>query len=127
MARTSGNDIIEERCHDRGLFVRGETQKLQELFMSEGVEAAFTAGALVGAVLAATVLLVPFVRYFVLVAATMAIVVIYLRGGVTELVDHVNALQAVVVSAPTFSAGIIGGGLAAVLLSLGRRTRRAAE
>jgi hypothetical protein len=93
--------------------------------MSESVETAFTAGVIVGAVLAATVLLIRFVRYFVLVAATMIIVVIYLRGGVTELVDHVSALQAVVVSAPTFTAGIVGGGLAVFLLGLGKRARAA--
>jgi len=91
------------------------------------VNAAFTAGAIVGAVVVATVLWVPFVRYVALVAATIAIVVMFLRGEISALVDYVDSLQALVGSAPTFSAGIIGGGLAVVLIGLGSRRRRAAE
>jgi hypothetical protein len=91
------------------------------------VNAAFTAGAIAGAVLVATTLLVPFIRYVALVVATMAIMVIFLRGGASELVDYVDGLQALVGSAPTFSAGIIGGGLAVVLISLRSRGRRSAE
>jgi hypothetical protein len=79
---------------------------------------AFTAGALVGTVLVATVLLVPLVRYVALVTATMAIMLVSLRGGVSELVDYVDGLQALLGSAPAFSAGIVGGGLAVVLIGL---------
>jgi hypothetical protein len=48
----------------------------------------------------------------------MAITLISLRGGVSELVDYVDGLQAVLGNAPTFTAGIVGGGLAVVLIGL---------
>ena len=62
--------------------------------------------------------MVPLVRYVALLIATMAITLISLRGGVSELVDYVDGLQAVLGSAPTFTAGIVGGGLAVVLIGL---------
>jgi hypothetical protein len=91
------------------------------------VDTAFTAGAIVGAVLIATVALVPLIRYVALVAATMAIAVVSIRGGVSELVDCVDAFQGLVGSAPTFSVGIIGGGLAVALIGLVSRRRRTAN
>jgi hypothetical protein len=95
--------------------------------MSQGVDTGFVAGAIVGAVLVATILLVPFVRYVGLVAATIAIVVVCLHGGIAEIIEHVSALQAAVASAPTFSAGIVGGALAITLIGVGSRRRRPAE
>jgi hypothetical protein len=95
--------------------------------MSQSVDTAFVAGAIVGVVLVATILLVPLVRYVALLAATIAIVVVCLHGGISELVDHVSALQAGVASAPSFSAGVVGGALATALIRSGSRRRRAAE
>jgi hypothetical protein len=100
----------------------GRRESNQELLMSQGVDTAFVAGGMVGVVLAATVRLVPLVRYVALVAATIAIAVITLHGGISELIEHVSALQAAVVGAPTFSAGIISGALAIALI--GVRSRR---
>jgi hypothetical protein len=91
------------------------------------VDSAFTAGAIVGAVVVSTFLLIRFIRYVALIAATMAIVVVSLRGGVAELIGYVDALEGLVGTAPTFSAGIIGGGLLVALIRAGRERRRAAE
>jgi len=89
------------------------------------LDTAFTAGAIVGAVLVATILVVPLVRYVALVAATSAIAALYLHGGVPELVVWINGLQGEIVSKPTFSAGVIAGTLVA-LIGLGITRRRAA-
>jgi hypothetical protein len=88
-------------------------------------EAALAAGAIVGAVLVATILVIPFVRHVALIATTMAIMVIYLRGGVAELVTFVNATQAGMADKPTFSVGMIAGVALVVVVLGGRRGRTA--
>jgi len=89
------------------------------------LDTAFTAGAIVGAVLVATVLVVPLIRYIALVAATSAIALAYYHGGVAELVVYINRVQAEVVSKPTFSTGILAGSLVAWIALRGRRGRTA--
>ena len=86
-------------------------------------ETALAAGAIVGAVLVATILVVPFVRYAALIATTSVIVVIYLRGGVAALVAFIDALQAEMANKPAFSAGMIAG-MALVAVAFGRPSVR---
>jgi hypothetical protein len=96
--------------------------------MNENVfDSAFTTGLLVAAVLFTTILVVPIIRYVVLVAATCTIVIIYLHGGVSELVSYVNDAQTEMVRKLTFSAGSIAGVLMVALIGLRTRRRRGAE
>jgi hypothetical protein len=88
-------------------------------------EVAVAAGAIVGAVLVATILVVPLVRYVALVATTSVIVIIYLRGGVAELVTFINDLQAEMIDKPTFSVGMIAGMTLVVIAFGGHRGRSA--
>jgi hypothetical protein len=92
--------------------------------MHESIDAVFTAGAIVGAVLVTTLLVVPLIRYIVLIAATCAIAAVYFRGGIPELIVYVNGVQAEIVSKPIFSGGILAGVLFVTLLRLGRPQRR---
>jgi hypothetical protein len=104
-----------------------EALAIKEVYMLDSAfEAALAAGAIVGAVLVATILVVPFVRYAVLIATTSVIVVIYLRGGVADLVTFISALQAEMAGRPTFSAGMIAG-MVLVAFALGRPRGRAAK
>jgi hypothetical protein len=96
--------------------------------MHESIDATFTAGAIVGAVLVTAILVVPLARYVVLIAATCAIVGIYFTGGIPALVADISDVQAVIFSEPAFSAGTIAGVLVVSLISLGiRRTRIAVD
>ena len=72
------------------------------------------------------ILVVPLARYVVLIAATCAIVGIYFTGGIPALIADVNGMQAVIISEPAFSAGMIAGVLVVSLISLGIRRRRIA-
>jgi hypothetical protein len=99
----------------------------KEIYMLDSAfETALAAGTIVGAVLVATILVVPFVRYAALIATTSVIVVIYLRGGVAELITFVNAVQSEMADKPIFSAGMIAG-TALVVVAFGGRPRRAAK
>jgi len=86
------------------------------------IDSALTAGTVVGAVLSATILVVPFVRYVALVVMTILIAVVYLHGGISELTSSIRGLQSGMASAPGFTGGIISGMLL-VLISVGGRRR----
>ena len=105
--------------------VTGDGKSHQELLMS--VDTAFTAGAVVSAVLVATLRWVAPVRYVALLAGTMAITVVFIRGGVPELIDYAGALETLLGGAPAFSAGIICGGLAVALMGFKSHRKRATE
>jgi len=51
---------------------------------------ALAAGAISGAVVFATILLVPGLRYIVLAGATTSILIVYSQGGVARLVDYTS-------------------------------------
>jgi len=115
------SSIVSDRCLSR------ESPATKEVYMLDNAfEAALAAGAIVGAVLVATILVVPFVRYAALIATTSVIVVIYLRGGVADLVTFISALQAGMADRPIFSAGMIAG-MALVAFAFGRPRGRAAK
>jgi len=91
------------------------------------IDSGLTAGTIVGAVLSATILLVPFVRYVALVAMTSLIAVVYLHGGVSELTSSIMGLQSGMASAPGFTGGIISGMLLVLVSAGGRRRGRAMD
>jgi hypothetical protein len=95
--------------------------------MHSSIDTDFTAGAIVSAVLVTTLLVVPLVRYFVLIAATCAIAVIYFRGGVPELVTYMHGIEAGLAGEPVFSIGILAGALFVALTRSGRRSTRMTE
>lgn len=91
------------------------------------IDSALTAGTVVGAVLSATILVVPFVRYVALVAMTILIAVVYLHGGVPELTSSIRGLQSGMGSVPGFTGGIISGMLLVLVSAGGRRRGRAMD
>ena len=91
------------------------------------IDPALTAGTIVGGVLAATILVVPFVRYVALVAMSMVIVVVYLHGGVSELTISIRGLQSGMGNMPGFTGGIISGMLLVLVSAGGRRRGRAVD
>jgi hypothetical protein len=91
------------------------------------VISAFIAGLVVAAVLVTTILVVPIIRYVVLIAATCTILAIYLHGGVRELVAYVSDAQTEMIGKPTFSAGGVAGVLLVMLIGLRTKRRSRAE
>jgi hypothetical protein len=95
----------------------------QEAFMHENIFVpAFSAGLVVAVVFITTMLVVPVVRYVVLISATCAVSGIYLHGGISELVAYAGDAQTEMISKLTFSAGGVVGVLLVMLVGL--RTRR---
>jgi hypothetical protein len=92
--------------------------------MDESMDSVFIAGAVVGAVLVATLLVVPVLRYIVLIVATSVIVAIYLHGGIPGLILYVYGMQIEITNKPVFSLGTIAGALLVTLFRLGKRERR---
>jgi hypothetical protein len=94
--------------------------------MNESMDGVFIAGAVVGAVLVTTFLVVPVIRYIVLIVATCMIAAIYLHGGISELIVYVYGMQTEIASKPVFSLGTIAGALLVTLFRLGKRERQVA-
>jgi hypothetical protein len=89
--------------------------------MHESIDTVFTAGVIVGAVLATTLLVVPAIRYVVLLVATCTIATVYVRGGVAGLIVYVTGMQTEIVSKPIFSAGMLTGAVAIAVFRLRRQ------
>ena len=92
--------------------------------MQESMDGVFIAGAVVGAVLVTTFLVVPVIRYIILIVATCVIAVIYLHAGIPGLISYVYGVQTEVASKPVFSLGTIAGTLLVTLFRLGNRERQ---
>jgi hypothetical protein len=99
----------------------------QEAPMHASIDTDFIAGAIVSVVLVTTLLVVPLVRYFVLVTATCAIAVVYFRGGILDLITCIHGLQTEIGGNPIFSIGIFAGALLVALIRSGKGSRRATE
>jgi hypothetical protein len=77
--------------------------------MNEAIGAVFVTGFIFGAVIVTTLLVVPLIRYIILIAAACAIGVIFLHGGAIELVACVNGLLAEAGRNAIFSLGALVG------------------
>jgi hypothetical protein len=92
--------------------------------MHESTDGAFIAGAVVAAVLVTTFIVVPVLRYIVLIVATCVIAAIYLHGGIPALIVYVYGIQTEIASKPVFSLGTIAGALLVTLFRLGKQERQ---